>query len=49
MCAPDNGVQARAVAKPIRSRPIKVGIAEDPERRLANLQNGKELRFHRFW
>lgn len=46
-----HGFHTIYLAKPIRGRPIKVGIAEDPERRLANLQNGnfEELCFHRFW
>lgn len=34
-----------------RNRPIKVGIARDPVRRLGGLQAGHfdQLRFHRFW
>ena len=46
-----NGFHTIYLVKPIRGRPIKVGIAEDPERRLANLQhaNFEELCFHRFW
>lgn len=46
-----HGFHTIYLAKPIQGRPIKVGIAEDPERRLANLQNGnfEDLCFHRFW
>jgi len=46
-----HGFHTIYLVKTIRERPIKVGVAEDPERRLANLQNAnfEELCFHRFW
>lgn len=46
-----HGFHTIYLVKTIRGRPIKVGVAEDPERRLANLQNAnfEELCFHRFW
>lgn len=46
-----HGFHTIYLVKSIRGRPIKVGVAEDPERRLANLQNAnfEELCFHRFW
>lgn len=45
------GFRTLYVVKPVRGWPIKIGIANDPERRLNDLQvaNFETLCFHRFW
>jgi len=46
-----NGFHTLYLLKPVHGAPVKIGISEDPVRRIATLQAGHfhELVFHRFW
>ena len=46
-----NGFHTVYLLKPVHGAPVKIGISEDPLRRIATIQAGHfdELVFHRFW
>jgi hypothetical protein len=46
-----NGFHTVYLLKPVQGAPVKIGISEDPVRRIATIQSSHfdELVFHRFW
>lgn len=46
-----NGFHTVYLLTTIQGSPVKIGISEDPVRRIATIQSShyEELRFHRFW
>jgi len=47
----ENGFHTVYLLKPVQGAPVKIGISEDPARRIATIQASHfdELVFHRFW